>query len=110
MRNSLSTCGSVAVWFDKGINPGIFSKNENYLWKRFHFFDSECSIISEGNKVSAVLELGQNKERTIISALIDNHDSEDLHTLMLKWTDRAVSIYMDNEYLNKVKICDSLTI
>ena len=104
MRSSFNTYGSVAVWFNEGINPGIFNEGENYLWKRFELFDKECSIISEGNRVSAVLELGSNKEKTIISTIIRKSKTADLHTLILKWTNDEVSLYMNNEYLQEVKI------
>ena len=104
MRSSFNTYGSVAVWFNEGINPGIFNEGENYLWKRFELFDKECSIISEGNKISAVFELGSKKEKTVISALVNNSNFTDLHTLILKWADNVISLRMNNEYLKKVKI------
>ena len=104
MRSAFNTYGSVAVWFSKGINPGIFNEGENYIWKRFDLFGKECSIISEGNKVSAVLELGSNKEKTVVSALINNSNSLNLHTLIVKWGDNVISLYMNNEYLKEVKI------
>ena len=94
----------MAVWFNKDINPGIFNEGENHLLKRFDLFGKECSIISEGNKVSAVLELGSDKEETIISAMINSGNSMNLHTLILKWANNVISLYMNNEYLKEVKI------
>ena len=104
MRSPSNTYGSVAVWFNKDINPGIFNEGENYLWKRFDLFGKECSIISEGNKVSAVLELGSNKEETVISAMINNGNPLNLHTLILKWANNVINLYMDNEHLKEVKV------
>ena len=104
MRSSFNTYGSVAIWFNECINPGIFNEGENYLWKRFDLYGKECSIISEGNKVSAVLELGCYKERTVISTVVNNSGSVDLHTLIVKWANNVISLYMNNEYLKEVKI------
>ena len=104
MRSSFNTYGSVAVWFNKDINPGIFNEGENYIWKRFELSGKECSIISEGNRVSAVLELGSNKEKTVISAFINNSNSLNLHTLIVKWADNVISLYMNDEYLKEIKI------
>ena len=104
MRSSFDTYGSVAVWFNKDINPRIFNEGENYLLKRFDLYGKECSIISEGNKISAVLELGCDKEKTVISTVVNNSDSVDLRTLIVKWTNNVISLYMDNEYLQEVKI------
>ena len=104
MRSSFNTYGSVAVWFNKAVNSGIFDSGENFIWKKFELSGKECSIISEGNRVSAVLELGSNKEKTIISTIIRKSKTADLHTLILKWTNDEVSLYMNNEYLQEVKI------
>ena len=104
MRKSFNTYGSVAVWFDKNINPGIFNKGENYLWKKFELLGKECSIISEGNRVSAVLGLGSNTEKTVISAIIVDKDSIDLHSLVLKWINNVISIYVNDKYLKEVKV------
>jgi hypothetical protein len=54
--------------------------------------------------VSAVLELGSNEEKTIISSYVNKSKTADLHSLLFKWADNIVSLYMDNEYLNQVKI------
>ena len=104
MKSSFNTYGSVAVWLNKNTNPGIFNEGENYLWKRFDLYGKECSIISEGNKVSAVLELGSNKEETVISAKINSGNPMNLHTFVLKWMNNVISLYIDNEYLKEVKV------
>ncbi|MCK4979239.1 MAG: hypothetical protein KAS62_02530 [Candidatus Delongbacteria bacterium] len=104
MRSSFNTYGSVAVWFNKDINPGIFNEGENYIWKSFELSGKECSIISEGNKISAVFELGSNKEETVISAKINSGIPLNLHTIILKWANNVINLYMDNEHLKEVKV------
>ncbi|MDA3838385.1 MAG: hypothetical protein PF574_05325 [Candidatus Delongbacteria bacterium] len=104
MRSSFNSYGSVAVWFHTEVNSGVFDSGENFIWKKFELSGKECSLISEGNKVSAVLELGSNKEKTIISTIVQKSKTADLHSLILKWTDNMISLYIDNKHLNEVKI------
>ncbi|MBN2789888.1 MAG: hypothetical protein JXR69_06840 [Candidatus Delongbacteria bacterium] len=103
MRDSINWYGSVALWFKNDHNTGIFQSGRNYIWKKFDLTGKECSIISEGNKVSVVLDLGSNKERTIISTVVKNSKIQSLHSLVLKWTNNLVSIYINNEYLKDGK-------
>lgn len=32
MRDHLQRCESVAVWFNKDVNSGVFDSGENYIW------------------------------------------------------------------------------
>lgn len=102
MTKELYTNGSVVVWYPGELNNLIFDPGENYIWKKFKFSGKECSIISEGNRISAVLELGSYKEKTIISASIPKSKKSNLHSLILQWENNIISLYMDSTYLKQV--------
>lgn len=104
MRSALNSYGSVAVWLSTDDNSEVFDSGKNFILKKFELSGKECSIISEGNKVSAVLELGSKTEKTLISSFVCKDKAASIHSLILKWSNNMVSMYYGNMYLKEVQI------
>jgi len=104
MKNISNSNGSVAIWLNQEINQGIFNDDKKYLWKKFKLFGKECSIVSEGTKVSVVLELGTTKEKKIITLSVEDYKSISLHKLILKWVDNKITLCVNNKYFKEVEI------
>lgn len=93
--NINNSCGAVAVIFNPEDNPGLFKKDNNYVLKRFDLYGRDCVLISEGQKVSLVSDLGMSKEEELLSVYLPDGIENNISSLVLKWYNNNLSLHAD---------------
>ena len=88
--------GTVAFWFDPKKNPGAFKEGIKYCWGIFEINGEECTIISDGIMLSAILNINSNDQRMIFNIVL-NPDPNKNHMIAVTWNSEELNLYFDGE-------------
>ncbi|MFC2005163.1 hypothetical protein ACFLUY_02950 [Chloroflexota bacterium] len=97
--------GTVIFWVKPSENPGAFTQGKNYTWGVFQINGEECTILSEGNTLLAVLNKGSDREFMIFSHEVTSGPNIP-HMISVTWSDEEMNLYFDGESLVTLKMSD----
>lgn len=95
--------GTVSFWFDPKKNPNTFTEGVKYCWGIFEINSEECTIISDGKMLSAILNKGTVNEETIFHTVFDPNPNSN-HMIAVTWDDKELNLYFDGELLQNVNM------